>query len=131
MAENWVKLDFQIEIRHVGFDVEFYDAEPADLPEFTKRLHEQNKDTARIFVQNRDGVAFSAAEMLAWYLKKQNTELTDHVPPNEIKPEGCEFTINFPINFTRDSFHMVTDEGPVDIKRLELAVRFFLEPTKH
>ena len=75
-----MKFDFEFEIKHVGFSADFYDVEPDDLPELTKRLYEQNRDTARIFVQNRDGVAFSAAEMLSWFLEKSGTSLQDHVP---------------------------------------------------
>lgn len=133
MSDNWIKVDFKLSVKHVGFKADFYheQSDSLELPEATAAEYEQAQDTSSIFVQNRDGVAFSEAEMLVGFLKKSNTTLQDHVPEQEIKIEGATWEQGFPINFTKDSFHMITDQGPVDLKRLTLLLELSLKPPVH
>lgn len=116
----------RFDIRHAGFKVDFYHHQSSDLelPPETLTNYRAAKDTAEIFIQNSDGVAFSAAHLLSFFLKKKGKELKDFIPEEAKRSEGNVFTIEFPINFTENSFHMVTKDGPVDIKSVTLYVEF-------
>jgi hypothetical protein len=130
---KWTRVDFTCSIRHSGFFAEFRDGDDkAQLPNATRTEYEAAKDSARIFCQTRDGVSFSASELLDWYLKKTGTELKDYVP----KPLAAEAfskgkaigRVSFPITLTPSSFHMRTTAGVKDISCLTLFVDFTVLP---
>jgi hypothetical protein len=112
------------DIRHVGFNVEFFgdDEEDIQLPEHTISSYEAAKDTAPIFLQGRGNVGFGAAHLLKWYMDGQAKRMDDYIQQQERKPDGSTFTIVFPINFTVRSFYMDTVNGRRDIKTLKLIV---------
>lgn len=132
MAGGWGRVDFTINIRHIGSKREFYGHKDDDL-EFednVRRFYEAALDTARVFIHSRDGLMFSAAEMLGWFLAESSTRMEDYVPPEEAAlslADGTRaFTLSFPIDFPRNTFHALTKSGPVDLKRLELLVEVTL-----
>jgi hypothetical protein len=112
------------DIRHVGFNVEFFGDDQADvqLPEHLISIYEAAKDTAPIFMQGRDNMGFGPAHFLKWYLDRQGKTVEDYIPEHERKREGSTFTTAFPINFTEGSFYMHTVEGRRDIRSLQLFV---------
>ena len=112
------------DIRHVGFNVEFFggDQEDVHLPEHAISGYEAAKDTAPIFLQGRDNVGFGAAHLLKWYMDSQAKSMEDYIQQQERKPDGSTFTIAFPINFTAGSFYMNTVDGRRDIRVLKLIV---------
>ncbi len=112
------------DIRHMGFDVEFFgdNEEDIKLPEHTISTYEAAKDTAPIFFQDRDDVGFGAAHLMKWYLDNQTKNMEDYIPGHERKPEGSTFTTSFPIEFAEGSFYMNTVDGRRDIKKLKLVV---------
>lgn len=122
----------QFDIEHERFEVEFFDkkgnSDPEILPEVLA-AYRSAKDTAGVFVQNRDGQRFGAAHFLDWLLKKKGKELEDCVPDSVKRPEGDSVIVPFTVNFTRDSFHMLTNHGPLDMKHLTLFVKITWLPT--
>lgn len=116
----------RFDIRHAGFQVDFYhpQSNELELPPETLATYDAAKDTTEIFIQNRDGMAFSAAHLLSFFLEKKGGELKDFIPEEAKLSEGNVVIIEFPINFTENSFHMVTRNGPVDIKNITLYIEF-------
>lgn len=112
------------DIRHVGFDVEFFGDNEGNiqLPEHTISSYEAAKDTAPVFLQGRDNVGFGAAHLLKWYMDSQAKRMEDYIPQQERKPDGSTFTVVFPINVAVGSFYMNTVDGRRDIKVLKLIV---------
>ena len=136
MSDEWAKVDFEWNIRHAGFEAEYYHEESDSLvlsPE-TQAEYEEAKDTSRIFIQNRESEAFSAENLLTWKLNNENNSIENFVPPEEAAKAfdkgAAIFTVDFPIDFTPNSFHLKTNEGPVDLRRLTLIVEFTITPTK-
>ena len=137
MTNKWAKIEFEISIRHTGFEAEYYHEKSDSLalsPE-TQAEYEAAKDSSLIFIQNRDNEAFSADNLLTWKLNKEGESLENFVPPEEDAKafdEGIAiFPVSFPISFHPDSLHIETNEGPVDLLRLTLIVEFTVTPKKH
>lgn len=122
--ESYLHPHFDIE--HVGFRIDFFceNVEEPTLPEETLDIYNAAKDTAEIFIQNRGRESFSAANLLTWFLNKQGKKLESFIPEEAKLTEGNVFDLYFPIYFTKNSFHMLTTQGRLDIKRLELMVKF-------
>jgi len=136
VKEGRGRTDFKYSIRHLNFEPQFFDDRPPNLKlqDAVRKRYSKNANTAQIFIQNRDDGAFSAAEMLSWFLKKSNTSLEDHVPGEELAKALTggtrRFRVSFPINLTRGSFHVMTNNGPMDLKRLTLLVEYTIEPKR-
>ncbi len=127
------RVDFIVTVRHTGSTREFYGHNhDLEIEADTLVLYKANPDGSRVFIQNRDGVGFSASELLNWYFQKTQTKMEDYIPLEEAVrslDEGRRtFQLSFPIDFTPNTFHMATVVGPVDLKRLELAIDITLAP---
>jgi len=122
----------EFDVNHDSFEVEFYhdedDSESVILPDVLD-VYRFAKDTANIFVQNQDGQSFSAVDLLDWWLRNKGKEHQDCVPQGVKCPEGASEIVPFEINFSPNLFHMLTDQGPLDIKHLTLLVKITWLPT--
>jgi hypothetical protein len=91
MLYYWSYLHPCFDIRHVGFNVEFFgdDEEDIQLPEYAIASYEAAKDTAPVFLQGRDDVGFGAAHLLKWYLDSQARTMEDYIPEQERSLRGA------------------------------------------
>ena len=112
------------DIRHVGFEAEFFgdDEEDVGLPEYITASYEAAKDTAPIFIQTCDNVGFGAAHLLKCCLDGEAKTMEDYISEQRRRPEGSVFNIGFPICFAEGSFYMNTVDGRRDIRKLKLVV---------
>ncbi len=133
---NGLAIEFNLRIRHAGFEADFYhdNSDSLTLSPETQAEYNAAKDTSRIFIQNKGNEAFSAENLLTWKLDKEGEFLENFLSPEEATKafnEGMAvFPVNFQINFPPDSFHLETNEGPVDLRRLTLIVEFTVTPKK-
>lgn len=114
---------FDIELQQ--FEVEFFHdtgVKPEVIPGVMAAF-QANKHQAGIFIQNRDGQQVAALALLGWYLKEIGRDLEeDYIPESIRRPEGGSAVVPVRIDFPRGLFHMMTNIGPAEMKRLTLYI---------
>ncbi|MBF0248767.1 MAG: hypothetical protein HQL36_11975 [Alphaproteobacteria bacterium] len=121
--------DFAFDVLHIGMDMDFHHPRGRDLKLAAEVVDafEHAREHAEIFVQNSSGTAFSADELLDWFLLQSQTTIADHLPPATLEkaeePGGGDVFVTFPIRFQPDAFHMRTEDGPQDLSALKLMAR--------
>ena len=134
MADNWVKVDFTCQNKHIGFEVEFYD-EPDDLQLAAEEseAHAKAHDTAPIFI-NTDNEKKSAAQLLDRFLLIKEASLFDFVPPEKAEKalnEGVAvFPFTFPCDCERGNIRLNTTKGLMDAKYINLFIEFTVKPKR-
>ncbi len=112
-------------IRHIGLEIDFHHPESARLrlSEETEDNYSIDKEKAAIFTETASNLTFSSEDMLEWYLTRSQKALAEHLPESTGDAnETRRMAVTFPIQFPENTFHMMTDRGPVDIKTLRLAI---------
>ncbi len=132
MSERYVKMGFRFKIEYTDFKAEFYHEADPLIPDSTTELFRKNPNDVAIFIQIRTKQAFTAPQMLAWYLHKTGSELKDYIPDEATEAAGKTgegvSKHRFPMAFDRGSFQMMTDHGQIDLKHLTLFVVFRVHP---
>jgi hypothetical protein len=112
-------------ISHIGLNIEYHHEESSQLklPRETENLYAIDKEKAAIFTETASGLDYSSEEMLEWYFTKSRKTLAEHLPERGSSDQPPPRTaIVFPIQFPEGVFHIMTDQGNVDIKTLRLAI---------
>lgn len=115
----------KFDIKHERFEVDFYNVSQGNgalSPEVTA-AYQSEQGNKNIFIQNRDGQLFGPGHLVDFWLEKKAKKFEDCIPDTGKRLEGGSTVLPFEINFSPNSFHMTTKEGPADIKRLTLFVR--------
>jgi len=112
-------------INHIGLDIDFYhpESDTLKLPQETENLYGIDKEKAAIFTETASGLDYSSEEMLEWYFSQSKKTLAEHLPHrNSSDVQPPRMAVIFPIQFPPNTFHIMTEQGNVDIKTLRLAV---------
>ena len=124
--------DFIFEVEHIGMDMDFHHPRGRDLglDASVVEAFELEREHAEIFIQNASGTAFSADELLDWFLLQTGTTLADHLPQGALdKAEQTGQTqvyVPFPIRFEPGNFSMRTEDGIQDLSALKLMAKVTL-----
>jgi hypothetical protein len=112
-------------ISHIGLDIDFYhdQSDQIKLPSETKNMYAIDKEQAGIFIETPSVVKYSSEEMLEWHLTHSKKTLAEHLPAHgSSDEESSRQAIISPIQFPCGTFHIVTEQGVVDIKALRMAI---------
>jgi hypothetical protein len=112
-------------ISHIGLDIDFYhpQSDQLKLPRETEDLYAIDKEKAALFTETASGLDFSSEEMLEWYFTHSKKTLDEHLPKRgNSDAQPPRQAIIFPIQFPPGTFHIMTEQGAVDIKALRLAI---------
>lgn len=110
------------DVEHVGVDIDFYHPKGRDLalaPDVVASFLQARED-AEIFIQNSSATQFSSDEILNWYLLQSQTTLAAHLPQEALDKDHGAVLLTLPIRFAPDTFHMLTEDGNVDLKALKV-----------
>ena len=114
MADEWHKVDIPYVTKLVGFRALSRSGE--DLP-LSAHPHDA------VFVRTADDDLWSADAFVGFYLKKTKTTIQDYAPPT-LAVNATE-TVEFPITVSPPgTFHVVTDEGKIDVGEVIVNVEF-------
>ena len=116
-------------LRHVGMDLDFYHPMSTALsvsPE-TEDIYGAEKEHAAIFVRNRDGERFSVEDLMKVFLSRSELPLREFVTEGAPGRGKSLARAVLPMTFPEGMVHVETIDGPVDLRKLMIAVE--LEPT--
>ncbi|MET3844071.1 DUF3800 domain-containing protein [Bradyrhizobium sp. OAE829] len=120
------RIDFEVTYYIASLDTEYYDVPDAEFDAETQEAAREQLASIKIFIRKSDGVKFNASEMLSFILQKSRKTLEDYVPRQEAAaalPAGKRsFALLFPAHFSRNTFHMKTQSGLLDLKQLKIGV---------
>ncbi|NQV47516.1 MAG: hypothetical protein HQ504_07010 [Rhodospirillaceae bacterium] len=115
-----------LSIRHVGLKIDFYhpQSDTLKLSEETEDSYSIHKEKAAIFIESTSSQAYSTEDVLEWCLLQTGKSLTEFLPdmPEPGPDTAARVALQFPIRLPENVFHMMTDQGAVDIKALNLAI---------
>lgn len=113
-----------LSVRHIGLEIDFYhpDSDKLKLSENIEDRYGIDKEKAAIFTETASNLTFSSEDMLEWYLARSTKSLEERLPKRKSDDAPRRTAITFPIQFPEQTFHMMTERGPVDIKALRLAI---------
>lgn len=77
-----------------------------------------------IFVRSKDGDRWSADSFVGYFLLDAEKDIHEFGPPS-LTP-GQIFPVSFPVSLPPNSFHVETDQGPIDVAKVTVRVEFRL-----
>ena len=114
MADEWHRADITYVTKLAGFRA--YDRSSRELS-LDPDPHKP------IFIKTADGDTWSADAFVGFSLKESGTKIQDYAPPTLVM--NVSETVEFPVNIDPPgTFHVVTDEGEVDISSVVVLVEF-------
>ena len=119
-------------IRHIGLDIDFHHPE-SDILKVSREVEDTygiDKEKAAIFTETASDETFNCEDLLDWYFRQSGKNLAAYMSEDSHgDAKKPRMAITFPIQFPANTFHMMTDRGPVDIKTLRLAVEVIAKQT--